>query len=86
MPVANIGRRGKTYVDPNVHIIKDGEKGKNEAGAADRKQNVGTGQPLSEPIFLDKDGWYIVPDSTGSNIFYTDFRPDESFDMTILWS
>lgn len=86
MPVANIGRRGKTYVDPNVHIIKDGEKGKNEPGAADRKQNVGTGQPLSEPIFLDKDGWYIVPDSTGSNIFYTDFRPDESFDMTILWS
>jgi hypothetical protein len=86
VPVAETGRRGKTYANPEVHIIRDGEKAKNEPGAQDRNQQIGTGQPLGEPVFLDGEGWYIKPNADGSNIKYFDYQPDEDFDMRILWS
>ena len=72
MPIAQTGRRGITYANSEVHVIRDGEKGRNQPGAQDRNQQVGTGQPLGEPIFLDALGWFIVPDETGSNIYYKD--------------
>jgi hypothetical protein len=87
VPMASTGRRGLTYMNPDkLHIITDGEKPKNDPDAQDKKKNVGTGHPLSEPIFLDPYGWYISPDATGSNIHYMDFQPDETFNMNILWS
>lgn len=86
VPIAQTGRRGITYTNSVPHVIRDGEKGKNQPGAQDRDQQAGSGQPLGEPIFLDANGWFIVPDETGSNIYYKDYQPDEGFDMTILWS
>lgn len=86
VPIAMIGRRGKTYMNNQIHTITDGELAKNEPGAQDKAKNVGTSRPLAEPVFLDHEGWYIKPDANGSNIAYKVFQPDLSFDMSILWS
>ena len=79
-PAASIGRRAKTFLNTSVHTITDGE-----AGFGFGSTN-GTGQPMAEPVFIDKEGYYIKLDTTGSNIHYMDFQPDESFNMEALWS
>lgn len=85
-PLASMGRRGKTRIgdpagrDVPVHVITDGEKARNETVTP-----TGTGQPLAEPIFLDRDGYYIKPGDKAEFIHYMDFQPDEAFSMEELW-
>lgn len=81
VPIASIGRRGKTNLNPSVHVITDGE-----TALGQEAPSTGTGQPMAEPVFLNNNGFFIKVDATGSNIHYMDFRPDESFNMAVLWS
>jgi len=81
VPVASIGRRGKTRANQNIHVITDGEYAYSETAT-----KTGTGQPMPEPVFLSRDGFYVLPGDTGENIWYKIFRPDESFNMAVLWS
>ena len=81
VPVASIGRRGRTKANLNIHVITDGELAYSETVA-----KTGTGQPMPEPVFLSRDGFYVVPGDTGENIWYKIFRPDETFNMAVLWS
>ena len=80
-PAASIGRRGRTNLNPSVHVITDGE-----TGLGQEAPSTGTGQPMAEPVFLSNNGYYIKIDTTGSNIHYIDFQPDESFNMMELFN
>ena len=81
VPVASMGRRGFTLENRSPHVLTDGELAFNEKGP-----KTGTGQPMAEPVFLDKDGFYILPGVKGENIYYMYFQPDLSFDMRVLFS
>ena len=81
VPLVSMGRRGKTTANPTVHVITDGELALGELGP-----KVGTGQPMAEPVFLDKDGFYILPQLVPEWIHYKIFQPDLSFNMAVLFS
>ena len=81
IPLASMGRRGKTTANLTVHVITDGELAFLELGP-----KAGTGQPMAEPVFLNGDGFYVLPGAKGENIFYKVFQPDLSFNMAVLFS
>jgi len=81
VPIASMGRRGKTIANPTVHVLTDGELALNETGP-----KTGTGQPMAEPVFLNEQGVYTLPGDIGQYIYYKTFQPDESFNMAVLWS
>jgi len=81
VPIASIGRRGKTNLNPSVHVITDGE-----TALGQEAPSTGTGQPMAEPVFLNEQGVYTLPGDIGQYIYYKTFQPDESFNMAVLWS